>query len=344
MLSSSPIPSPAISLSLSLSPAQLQMDASQPLNTIVPLLLGLMRHPHEPARHASLSALNSLVPYESSQAGPLYRHLPAFLQGLGGLAADASARIRRSVCQALVLLVATQADALQPCFDEVCNFMLASVLDDEESVAIEACNFWLALLGERLAHAALAAKLPILVPHCVSRLRMTQAQVEREREEEEAMAQGSERIRWMRSKTQGGSDADSDSHFTVRKQCAFLLDQLSEAFPRAVLGIAGPCIQVMLQPQEAGPSWDREAGMLALGAIGYGCKAHLKVRRVDATVELPLHKYKLILHSLQFFTFYHHCVGLHIRHLAHSCRLSGGRAAGDEGNGLLESLTLLRMG
>lgn len=315
------------------------MDESRPLDAIVPLLLGLMRHPHEPARYAALSALNSLVPYESPQSGPLYRHLPAFLQGLGGLAADASARVRRSVCQALVLLVATQADALQSCFDEVCNFMLASVLDEEESVAIEACNFWLALLGEPLAHPALAAKLPILVPHCVSRLRITQAQVEREREDEEAMAQGSERIRWMRSKTQGGAGAESDYQSTVRKQCAFLLDQLSEAFPRAVLGIAGPCIQVLLQTQEAGPSWDREAGMLALGAIGYGCRMHLKVPPRATRASFSINRassFPLTLPSIS--------PGLNIRCMAFSRRCTVGRASRNEGHGLLEPLALLKLG
>lgn len=55
---------------------KLQMDPARPLDQLVPLLLALFAHPHEPARHAALTALNALV-YDSHRSGPLYRCAPS---------------------------------------------------------------------------------------------------------------------------------------------------------------------------------------------------------------------------------------------------------------------------
>lgn len=258
-------------------PDKLAMDPLRPTHIIVPLLLELFRAPQETPRLNSITALNSLItsPYNE----PLLLHMSTFLSGLGVLAVDPIPAIRRAVCQALVLLVSSHGESLQSCFPDICAFMLRSVLDNDESVAIEACEFWLALLDEPLAHAVLQEQLHTLVPTCISRLRLTQAQVDREREDEEAQADGSKDIKFpSRRKSNRGSTGSSedDFHYTIRKECAFLLDNLAVAFPKSTLDLAAPVISTYLQSSSTDSSWEREFGILAFGAIATGCGVLLK--------------------------------------------------------------------
>ena len=51
--------------------------------------------------------------------------------------------VRRHVCQALVLLLASRPDKLMPELGNVAEYMLYSTKDKNEDVALEACEFWL---------------------------------------------------------------------------------------------------------------------------------------------------------------------------------------------------------
>ena len=72
----------------------------------------------------------------------------------------------------------------------------------------------------------------------------------------------------------GDDEDDSDevtSLFTIRKQAAKLLDTLSYHYPNNVLTASLPSLAALLQAQGQAGAWDREAGMLALGAMAESC-------------------------------------------------------------------------
>ena len=58
----------------------------------------------------------------------------------------------------------------------VCTYMLRSIQDPAEDVAIEACEFW-AVLSDSEGRDALRSQLPALVPALMSRMVYTEEQV-----------------------------------------------------------------------------------------------------------------------------------------------------------------------
>ena len=48
------------------------------------------------------------------------------------LSSDPSARVRKAVCQAIILIATMQLSILEPLFASICAFMLKGVLDEDE--------------------------------------------------------------------------------------------------------------------------------------------------------------------------------------------------------------------
>jgi transportin-1 len=63
---------------------------------------------------------------------------------------DPSPQIRKVVCESFVQMVHMKVDFLIPKFDQVVDFMLRFTKDEDELVALEACEFWLAVCDARL--------------------------------------------------------------------------------------------------------------------------------------------------------------------------------------------------
>ena len=68
----------------------------------------------------------------------------AFLLALSTLSADASARVRKAVCQAIILLATVQLSVLEPMFGSICTFMLKGVLDEDEGTTSTPSSFIIA--------------------------------------------------------------------------------------------------------------------------------------------------------------------------------------------------------
>ena len=62
----------------------------------------------------------------------LVANMNAFLLALSTLSGDVSARVRKAVCQAIILLATVQLSILEPMFGSICTFMLKGVLDEDE--------------------------------------------------------------------------------------------------------------------------------------------------------------------------------------------------------------------
>jgi transportin-1 len=100
----------------------------------------LSEHPSSRMRAHAIACLSYFVPI-SCQA--LFTHIDTFIACLFKRASDDDPQVRRHVCQALVLLLASRPEKLMPEMQNVAEYMLYSTKDKNENVALEACEFWL---------------------------------------------------------------------------------------------------------------------------------------------------------------------------------------------------------
>jgi transportin-1 len=107
---------------------------------MIPKFMVLSEHPSAKMRSHAIACLAFFVPVQSQS---LWAHLDAFIACLFKRASDDDPGVRRHVCQALVLLLASRPEKLMPEMHNVAEYMLYSTKDQNENVALEACEFWL---------------------------------------------------------------------------------------------------------------------------------------------------------------------------------------------------------
>ena len=86
-----------------------------------------------------------LSPLAPTGSQSLFAHLNYLIAALFKRASDEDPSVRRHVCQSLVPLLAPQPEKLMPEMNNVAKYMLYSTRDKNESVALEACEFWLSV-------------------------------------------------------------------------------------------------------------------------------------------------------------------------------------------------------
>lgn len=317
-------------------------DSLRPLESLVPKLIALLGAPVPSIRLHALECYNCLlyllegpnslpinglrsrnssfdsasfaagagagsVSLHSPQANvshPLVIHMQHFIQAIASLGQDQNASIRKQVCQSLTVITCLHIALLEPYMSSIVDYMLNMLMDrEDEAVAMEACEFFMALLVETQTRKILVPVLTRLVHHIITRLYLTPEQMEAERIEEEEESTGAKQVTLQpihhRSSSASSSDNDNDYNdqddasqkWTLRKQAALLLDNLAQAYDRQlVLSIALPIIQDYFSAAEGyqhpvaamynGPYRDiliKESGMLALGALCNGCLDHMLV-------------------------------------------------------------------
>lgn len=225
--------------------------------------------------------------------------LDRFLLALFGAASDANAKLRRSVCTALMLVLEVRPDKVLPHLEGVVQFCI-HCLDDDEEVAMEACEFLLALAempdsGHRVLVRPVIAT---LLPHLLSKMVYLEEQVFlmglADEKDDLGVADRAEDIKpqTARGKThavkkkthagaEAGSDSDSDSDsesddddfdsldsWNLRRCAAATLDALSLHFPEDIVAGTLPLLTARILAEE----WPtREAAILAFGAISKSC-------------------------------------------------------------------------
>ncbi|KAJ6451941.1 armadillo-type protein [Mycena sanguinolenta] len=105
-----------------------EINGARPLDYMIPKFLMLAEHLSAKMRSYAIACLSYFVPVGSQS---LFVHLDSLIATLFKLASDDDPSVRRHVCQALVLLLATRPEKL----------MLE--MGNNENVALEACEFWL---------------------------------------------------------------------------------------------------------------------------------------------------------------------------------------------------------
>lgn len=147
-------------------PRKMDIDigGTRPLDFLIPKFLQLSEHANSKMRSHAIACLSYFIPISCQS---LFAHIDAFIAALFKRASDDDPGVRRHVCQSLVLLLAARSDKLMPEMNNVAEYMLYSTKDKDETVALEACEFWLTFAEDaELApylHPLLAKVAPVLL-------------------------------------------------------------------------------------------------------------------------------------------------------------------------------------
>lgn len=80
------------------------------------------------------------------------------------LADDTDLEVRRNVCKALVMLLEVKVDKLLPHMNAIIVYMILRTQDEDETVALEACEFWLVLADQPICYEVLKQQINTLIP------------------------------------------------------------------------------------------------------------------------------------------------------------------------------------
>ncbi len=138
-----------------------EIGGTRPLDFMIPKFLTLSEHPNAKMRAHAIACLSYFVPINSQS---LFAHIDNFIATLFKRASDDDSSVRRHVCQSLVLLLASKPDKLMPEMNNVAEYMLFSTRDRNETVALEACEFWLTFAEEEELSRSMQPLLPKVGP------------------------------------------------------------------------------------------------------------------------------------------------------------------------------------
>ncbi|KAG6355876.1 hypothetical protein INS49_015260 [Diaporthe citri] len=121
---------------------QREQNGQRPLNYLLPKFIEATKSPLSKVRAQALTAINVFTP-RKSQA--MLNCIDDLLQHLFVLANDPSEDVRRQVCRCFVQLVDTRPDKLVPHISGLVDYIITQQKSEEEELACEAAEFWLAV-------------------------------------------------------------------------------------------------------------------------------------------------------------------------------------------------------
>ncbi|KAJ4715946.1 transportin 1 [Melia azedarach] len=250
--------------------------AERPINIFLTRFLQFFQSPHTSLRKLSLGSVNQYIMLMPSA---LFVSMDKYLQGLFVLANDSAGEVRKLVCAAFVQLIEVRPSFLEPHLRNVIEYMLQVNKDTDEEVALEACEFWHSYCDAQLPPEDLKEFLPRLVPILLSN--MVYADDDEslvDAEEDESLPDRDQDLkpRFHSSRLHGSENPEDDDDdiinvWNLRKCSAAALDVLSNVFGDEILPSLMPIIQAKLSTSGDEAWKDREAAVLALGAVAEGC-------------------------------------------------------------------------
>ena len=91
-------------------------------------------------------------------------NIDLFLENLFKLANDTDSDVRKHVCRALVMLIEVRIERLIPHMQQIIEYMLLTSQDADDTVALEACEFWLMIADQPICRDVLQPYLEKLLP------------------------------------------------------------------------------------------------------------------------------------------------------------------------------------
>lgn len=233
------------------------------------------------------------------------------MQAMFRRASDSSSDVRGIVCQCLSILLTIRPDKLLPEMANVAEYMLYSAQDQDETVALEASEFWLTFGEDPALQEALRPWLPKVAPLLLSGMVYSQSDLDwlggaededeavpdkesdikprfhgakshaQEHEEDPSDTNGTRKASGDDEDEEGSEydyeededDEDMTGEWNLRKCSAAALDVMSVTFGNDMLEILLPYLKERLFSDD----WlQKESGILALGAIAEGCMSGVR--------------------------------------------------------------------
>ncbi|KAK7280593.1 hypothetical protein RJT34_25658 [Clitoria ternatea] len=249
--------------------------AERPINIFLPRLFRFFQSPHASLRKLSLGSVNQ---YIMLMPTALYVSMDQYLQGLFILSNDSTAEVRKLVCAAFVQLIEVRPSFLEPHLRNVIEYMLQVNKDPDDEVALEACEFWSAYCDAQLPPENLREFLPRLIPVLLSNMAYAdddESLIEAEEDGSQPDRDQDLKPRFHVSRFHGSDEVEDDDDvvniWNLRKCSAAALDILSNVFGDEILPTLMPIVEAKLATSGDDAWKEREAAVLALGAIGEGC-------------------------------------------------------------------------
>jgi len=107
---------------------------------MIPKIIKLFESPSAKVRRDAIKCINHFI---STNSEALNANINNYVQSLYQRTSDTDPEVRKYLCQSLVNILDIYPNQLIPEIENVVNFMLYCTNDEDESVALEACEFWL---------------------------------------------------------------------------------------------------------------------------------------------------------------------------------------------------------
>ena len=283
-----------------------EVNGQRPLNFVLPQFIAATKSPLPKVRALALTAINVFTPRQSQA---MLNSVDDLLQHLFILSSDNNPDVRRQVCRAFVNLVETRPDKLTPHIEGLVDYILTQQKSEDEELACEAAEFWLAVGEHENLWKALGPFINKIIPVLLECMvysgediallgGLSDDEEEEDRQEDikpafatskkgrnanteasaadpEKTGNAYEKLAGMDDDLEEGEvdqdedgDASPDEKWTVRKCSAAALDVFASDFRGPVFEAILPYLSSNLKHAE----WpQREAAVLALGAVAEGC-------------------------------------------------------------------------
>ena len=278
-----------------------------PLDTLVPSLLRFTSHPSNTVKAHALASLDWFIPEKYEQ---IMQSLDALLERLFDLARDQNDELRKQICRSVLHVAEVSPGRIAQHMSGLVDYMITQQqsMDDSE-LSLAAADFFLYVSEDKLLRRALEPWLAKLIPVLLESMIYQEEDVLRLEDEAEEDAEQEDReqdIKPQFASAKAGRNAEStesngvnggavklefaadddlsegeleeyadgdeddpETQWNLRKCSAATLDVLASAFGKSVFDNTLPYLQKNLQHTD----WpNREAAVLALGAIAEGCR------------------------------------------------------------------------
>ncbi|ODQ58302.1 hypothetical protein WICANDRAFT_70236 [Wickerhamomyces anomalus NRRL Y-366-8] len=255
-------------------------NGQRPLDFMVPKFIALTGSNSPKVRANALHCLNQII---LTKTQSFLVHIDDFLQRLFSLAGDQDPAVRRNVCTAFAYVLEARPDKIAPHLDGCVNYCLHSITTSEDEVALEACEFLLALATSDIPEDLIKPYLPNILPVLLKSMVYSEmdiflmdntddADVE---DRDEDIKPTNAKVKDAHNQKNGGGDdedeededGDYSTEWNLRKCSAATLDVLTSVAPSEVLQISLPILRENIVSEQ----WPiREAAILAFGAVSEG--------------------------------------------------------------------------
>ncbi|KAJ3210700.1 hypothetical protein HDU67_005075 [Dinochytrium kinnereticum] len=262
-------------------------------------------------RSMAISAANHIA-FHKSQVLKHNNFLQLYVTGLYRRANDQDPEVKKNVCQGFV--IALEADASILNLRDLIPYMLMCTSEANHQIALEACEFWLALAEHdmEMYMDILEPHLPKLIATLLRGMVYTDEEIANLGADEESNVEdrpediqprfhkakshafeGTDDQKKAQQKQDGqiedddddddddGDDDDEDpgvSSWTLRKCSAAALDMMATVYAENILQFFLPELKTLLEyGSRSAQNWkELECGILALGAVAEGCRDYIQ--------------------------------------------------------------------